>query len=74
MAEDDMKTASASVSEDQVAIEPLGLEWTQLLEASWKFSDEFTHKMLQTLIRLQRVFGVFVASSREPVSWMVLDR
>ena len=63
-----------SVSEDQVTIEPLSSEWTQLLEASWKFSDEFTHKMLQTLTRLNRVFGVFVASIREPVSWMVLDR
>ena len=70
MSEDD----NISVSEDQVTIEPLGLEWTQLLEESWKFSDEFTHKMLQTLIRLNRVFGLFVAASKEPVSWMVLDR
>ena len=70
MTEDD----KISVSEDQVRIEPLSEEWTQLQEASWKFSDEFTHKMLQTLIKLKRVFGVFVATSREPVSWMVLDR
>ena len=69
MAEDDK-----TITKDQVTIEPLGSEWTQLLEESWKFSDEFTHKMLQTLIRLNRVFGVFVATSREPVSWMVLDR
>ena len=50
MPEDD----KISVSEDQVTIEPLGLEWTQLLEASWKFSDEFTHKMLTTLIRPEK--------------------
>ena len=61
-------------SEEQITIEPLGEEWTDLLAGAWKFSDDLTKHMLRTLIKLRRVFGVFIPSIREPVSWMCIFR
>merc|ERR1712121_305902 len=63
---------SSTYPEADILIEPLGLQWTNLLVDSWKFTDEKTDHMMRTLISLGRVFGVFLPELPEPVSWMVI--
>ena len=58
--------------ENNVCIKTLDSQWISLLTNSWKYRDEGTMKMLQTLMDLGRVYGLFLENEQEPVAWMLI--
>ena len=52
----------------------LGSSHVSLLCDTWKFTSPETHNMINVLIRLNRVFGLFREDEPEPVAWMLIYR
>ena len=61
-------------SPDKVTFSPLGPSHVSLLCDTWKFTSPQTHNMINVLIRLNRVFGLFSEDDPEPLAWMLIYR
>ena len=66
-----VKSSDTSIN-GAVDIKPLDKSFASLLTQSWKYCDEATLKMIQTLIELNRAFGVFSEGCSSPVAWMLI--